>query len=75
MGVLSCLEVCNYHLMADCTQFGIQKLVPASETRNAGGASLPPICGLGKARLHRAHPPLETFREGRTVSQISKVFK
>jgi len=50
MSVLSCSEVCNYHLMADCTQFGIQKLV--SETRNAGGASLPPICGLRSAKLH-----------------------
>lgn len=52
MSDLFCSEVCNYHLIADCTQFGIQKLVSASETRNAGGASLPPICGLRNATLH-----------------------
>lgn len=51
MSVLSCLEVCNYDLMADGAQVGIQKLVSASETRNAGGASLPPICGLRNAML------------------------
>lgn len=52
MSVLACSEVCNYTLMADCMQFGIQKLVSASETRNAGGASLPSICGLINAMLH-----------------------
>lgn len=52
MSVLSSSEVCNYNSKADCTQFGIQKLVSASETRNAGGASLPPICGLKTTMLH-----------------------
>lgn len=52
MSVPSCSEVCNYTLMADCTHFGIQKLVSASETRNAGGASLPSICGLRNTVLH-----------------------
>lgn len=52
MNILSCSEVCNYNLMVDCTQFGIQNLVSASETRNAGGASLPAICGLRNAMLH-----------------------
>lgn len=51
-GVLSCSEACNYTLMADCTPFGIQKLVSASETRNAGGASSLPICSVGNAVLH-----------------------
>lgn len=43
MSGLSCLEVCNYNLMSDCAQFGIQKLLSASEAGNAGGASLPQV--------------------------------
>lgn len=67
MSGLSCLEVCNYNLMSDCTQFGIQKL-SASEAGNAGGASLPPGVTLG-------HPPPRGFQEGRPVPHISKAVK
>ena len=75
MNVLSCLEVCNYNLMADCTQFGIQKLVSASETRNAGGASLPPICGLRNAMLHMgcaSAPFSEEISGGKTCFSDAK---
>lgn len=78
MSVLSCSEVCNYNSRADCTQFGIQKLVAASETRNAGGASLPPICGLKTTMLRMgcvSAPFSEENQEGRPVSPISKVIK
>lgn len=47
MSGLCCLEVCNYNWMSDCTQFGIQKLLSASQTGNAGGASFAPRCFTG----------------------------
>lgn len=68
MSGLSCLEVCNYNLMSNCTQFGVQKLVSASEAGNAGGASLPPGVTLGR-------PPPRRLQEGRPVPHISKAVK
>lgn len=51
--------------MSGCTQFGIQKLLSASEPGNAGGASLPPGVTLG-------HLPPRRFQEAGPVPHIAK---